>query len=514
MKSRFKEFLNIVNPDPAIGGLEISDSALRLVFLHEDGSVARYAMVPLPAGVVAGGVVADIQAFRAACVSLRRGMGGFRLLPIIVSLPPASVYSQVFAVPAARPEQVEEAARLNLRMISPIEWEGAYADWQKISPTPNADGSVDALGAFVEARVADTYHASLSAAGFLPVAIEFASLSLARALAAAADMGGAEVPYLVVNLTGDGMTLLAVKSGAPQFTEFAGWGVFSKSATAGPASPSQGGQVTLAEFQSVLGAAIRRFVNFYRTRFHGDLRTALVVNATSNKEVAEWIKQTFAFEVFSLAGYTTLGKEWCVAAGAGLRGLIPRADDTFISLARVGTEDEFERNRVRRFISLWRTVALSVLGITAVMYIILDMLMVRRADTLAASLAGVGASAGNAEVAALAAQAANFNALADKALVAGASAVPKSGILRALYAAAGTRVTLTRIDLTAASRTVAIQGTATSEQAVIAFKGILENNPAVEDVSLPLSAITATPTGTASFSATITIFEPPIKNSL
>lgn len=497
MKSRFKEFLNIVNPDPAIGGLEISDGALRLVFLHEDGAVARYAVEPLPAGAVTGGIVADAQAFRAACVGLRRSMGGFRLLPVVVSLPAGPVYSQVFAVPAARAEQVEEAARLNLRMISPIEWETAYADWQKIGAQPNGDGSVDALGAFVETRIADAYHAALGAAGFLPVAMEFASLSLARALSAAADMGSAEDPYLVVNLTGDGMTLLAVKAGAPQFTEFAGWGAFSKSAA--------NGQVTLAEFQSVLGAAIRRFANFYRTRFHADIKKALVVNATSNKEVAEWIKREFSFEVFSLGGYATLGKEWCVAAGAALRGLTPRADDNFISLARVGTEDEFTRNRVRRFISLWRAVALSVLGITVVLYLALDMLAIRRENSLAASLSGTGAAAGNAEVAALAVQAANFNALAEKALGAGMRAVPQAGILRMVYAAAGTRVTLMRVDLDAAARTVAVQGTAVSEQAVIAFKGILENNPAVAEVSLPLSAITSTPTGSASFTATITI---------
>ena len=497
MKSRFKEFLNIVNPDPAIGGLEISDGALRLVLLRADGTVGEYAVAALSAGTVVAGIITDAQAFRVACTELRRAISGFRMLPVIVSLPAGPVYSQVFAVPASRPEQVEEAARLNLRMISPIEWGSAYADWQKVSEEPNADGSVDALGAFVDATVADAYYTALLAAGFLPVATEFASLSLTRALAASADMGDTDVPYLVVNLTGDGMTLLAVKAGSPQFTEFTGWGAFSKSASVG--------QVTLAEFQSVLGAAIRRFVNFYRTRFHADIKKALVLNATSNKEVAEWIKKEFPFEVFSLGGYATLGKEWCVASGAALRGLTPRADDTFISLARVGTEDEFERNNVRRFVSLWRAVALAVLGITVVLYIVLDMLMIRREDTLAANLYGTGANAGNAEVAALAVQAANFNALADKALTAGMRAVPQAGILRVLYTAAGTRVTLMRVDMDALSHTVAIQGTATSEQGVIAFKGILENNPAIADVSLPLSAITRAPSGESSFAATITI---------
>ncbi len=505
MKSRFEQLISIVNPSSVIAGLEVSAHALRIVFLHKDGAVAYSAVVALPAGTVVNGSVADEASFRAACAELRRGIGGFRAIPVIVSLPPASVYSQVFALPAARTEQMEEAARLNLRMISPIEWDGAYADWQSTGAAHNADGSVDALGAFVDKRVVDAYHAVLAATGFTPVAIEFSSLSLVRALAATADMSGTEAPYLVVNLTGDGMTLLAVESGTPRFTEFAGWEAFSKSAAGGSASTGQGGQVTLAEFQSVLGAAIRRFLNFYRTRFHADIKKALVINATSDKETAEWIKGEFSFEVFSLGGYAALGKEWCVAAGAALRGLVPRADDTFISLARVGTEDEFERSHVRRFVSLWRAVALVVLAITAVLYLTLDMLMIRRENSLAASLYGTGATAGNAEVAALAVQAANFNTLTEKALSAGTRAVPSAGILRVLYAAAGTRVTLLRVDLDVAARTIAVQGTAASEQGVIAFKGILENNPAIEEVSLPLSAITSVPAGGSSFAATITI---------
>lgn len=133
------------------------------------------------------------------------------------------------------------------------------------------------------------------------------------------------------------------------------------------------------------------------------------------------------------------------------------------------------------------------------------MLMIRREGTLSSQLYGTGATAGNAEVAALATQAANFNALTEKALSAGMRAVPQTDIIRALYAAAGTRVTLTRVELDATARTVRVQGTAVSEQAVIAFKGILENNPRIAEVSLPLSAIVTTPTGTSSFTATITM---------
>ncbi len=495
MKSRFNRYLHMLNPNPVIGGLEISDNALRFVVLYEDGSVASQSSVPLAAGTVQEGRIMNEADFRAACKNLRHEIGGYRSMPVVVSLPSPVVYAQVFSVPAAKPEQLEEAARLNLRMLSPIDFDGAYADWQKMSETAkNKDGSVDALGAFVEMAVSDAYYNALSKSGFLPVAVEFASLSLARALPVSADTANAHEPYVVISCMGDGMTLLIMRDGSPYFTEFTGWHAFTTEDKA-----------TVAQFQSVVGSAVRRFLNFYRTRWGGTITKALVMNATSNKELAEWIKNTFSLEVFSLGGYATLGKEWCVAAGAALRGLIPRAEDTFISLARVGTEDEFERNRVRRFIALWRAVAFSVLGVTVLVYIALDMAMIYRKNILASGLAGEGVTAGNAEVAAFAAQAAYFNALTEKALGAALRAVPQTGMVRSIYNAAGLSVVVTRIELNAKTNSVRLQGTARNEQDIIAFKVRLADNPRVAEVILPLSAITGTGDGKSAFTATVMI---------
>lgn len=290
------------------------------------------------------------------------------------------------------------------------------------------------------------------------------------------------------------MTLLIMRDGSPYFTEFTGWKEFKTE-----------GKATAAQFQSVVGTAVRRFLNFYRTRWGGTIAKALVVNATSNKELAEWIKKEFSLEVFSLGGYATLGKEWCVASGAALRGLVPRAEDSFISLARVGTEDEFERNRVRRFVALWRAVALSVLGVTVIVYIALDMAMIHREDVLTAGLAGEGVTAGNAEVAAFAAQATYFNALVEKASGAALQAMPQSGVVQSIYTAAGSSVIINRMELDAKSRTVRMQGTAGNEQDIIAFKVRLADNPRIAEVVLPLSAITGIAGGKSAFTATITL---------
>ena len=501
MKFNFRKYLSVLNPNPSIGGLEISDGALRFVMLHADGSVAAQAIEPLSAGVIGDGRVLRAEDFASALAKLRSAVGGFRrMVPVIVSLPPQAVYSQVFSIPAARADQLEEAARLNLRMLSPIDFASAYADWQNVDGgVRGSDGSIDALGAFVEASVSDGYYTALFKSRFLPVAIEFASLSLARALAASADMGDTHDPYLVVNCTASGITLLAMRNGSPYFTEF------TESRLIARETNGEEGAVTLTQFQAAAHVAIARFLNFYRTRWGGTIGKALVVNVTSNKALEAWIKKEFPLEVYSLGGYATLDKSWCVASGAALRGLIPRAHDTFISLARVGTEDEFERNRVRRFIALWRAVALSVLGVTVFISIALDMAMVHRKNILMAKLAGGGTTSDTAEVAALAMQAARFNKLAEKALAAQVGIRPIANILRDIYTALGQSVVLTRIEVDAQAGTIRLSGTAASEQDVIAFKARLANNLRITEIALPLAAITALPNGHAAFTATVTL---------
>ena len=62
--------LRRLNPDPAIGGLEVGDRAARFVELARDGSVVRQAIVPLPQGAVAEGVVKDGDALAGALVRL------------------------------------------------------------------------------------------------------------------------------------------------------------------------------------------------------------------------------------------------------------------------------------------------------------------------------------------------------------------------------------------------------------------------------------------------------------
>lgn len=497
MKFLFKKIIKALSADLPVGGLEISDAAVRFVLLNEDRSVARQAAVPLAAGIVQGGRLVDEAAFFPTLSALREKIGGRRDMPVIVSLPAAPVYAQIFSLPLLPPAQLEDAARLNLRMLSPIDFDSAYADWQAVGDHEHSSvlgggaGVVDALGAFVESSVVDGYARCMVRARFFPVAVEFSSLSIARLVHESSEINPHD-SYLMVSITSDGVTFLILKDSSSFFTRFVGWESFG-------AAP-----VAVERFQSVVGAEIRRLFNFYRSKWTGAITKAFIVNTTANNDLPEWIKKEFSLEVFMLSGYHILDRAWLVAVGAALRGLIPRAEDRDISLARVGTEDDFIRNRVWRFIAVWRAIAFAVMVFVFAGYVGAD-LMVIRMEKAARGEVRAPYSVKREETLALEAQAKEFNALVAKAAAARQEAKQWSGIIKSVYNMASGRVTLTQAQLNASLKTINISGTALSEQAIIAFKNELAHNEAIQDVSLPLSAITAVPGGTASFTATITL---------
>src|SRR3989338_6417193 len=98
-KSIFKKIVKFLNPIPDIGGLEISDTAIRFIDLTH-GKILR-AAVNLPPGVVEGGEVKNRSALVAALKSLRRDLGIQEKVVInaIVTAASPHIYTQIFRVP-------------------------------------------------------------------------------------------------------------------------------------------------------------------------------------------------------------------------------------------------------------------------------------------------------------------------------------------------------------------------------------------------------------------------------
>ena len=175
-----KSIFNLLNPQPSIGGLEINDLDIKFVELR--GGRAEGMAVPLGVNVVTDGRVKDKARFKTALQELHNKLTRHRNKKIytIVNITDNNVYTQIFDLPLAATNSIEESAKLNLQMISPIDFKNAYADWQKAGENEKEGGQLEILGAFTQKQVIDDITECVREKNFVPVAIEFASLALAR----------------------------------------------------------------------------------------------------------------------------------------------------------------------------------------------------------------------------------------------------------------------------------------------------------------------------------------------
>lgn len=489
LTERMSALAKALDPEPPVGGLDISESAVRFALLAEDGKVLESVMVPLPAGVIAFGSVTDSSALVAALRALRGLIRSVRGgAAVILSVPAEAAYIQAFSMPYVPQERREEVARLNLNMLSPIEPNAAYADWEALSfHSAAAPNGIEALGVVAESSNIDRYRSALRAGGFIVAALEPAPLALIRAICASRAEEAGE-PELILWANESGISLVIVLAGQLHFAKRMAWPEGADSKTA---------------FVAAVGPEIRKMLSFYEKRWGGALHRALVIGTGSGAELASWINAEFGLAASVAEGYGETDPSWLTVCGAALRGLLPRGNDTLVSLGPVGTEEEFVREKVRRFVSIWRTAILTILGITAFSYISVDILLVRMERTLTGA-ASADAETGIAadEASALMRQAENFNALADKALIAQESAQQPSAILRDIMRAAREKnIVLLGIHFEAANGAISLRGEAARESDIIAFKAVLADNPAIREVALPLSAIAPAPHGRSSFTA-------------
>ena len=465
-----------------MAGLEITDSSLRYLLLDKSGQTVKQAAVALPAGTVAEGQVVNSEQLLAALRQLPRSA-------VILSFSPAHVYTQIFNLPYLEGEKLTEAAFLNLKMISPLPRDTAYADWQVLGTS--SGGGLEVLGAFVNNKIVEELLGPLRQAGLLAVAAEFTSLSLIRALGHLEGVNAAQ-PFLLLAVGSDGLNLSLSRRGQLYFNYFVSWQEIQEKAG--------GGQVSFNDFQQVIIAELRRLLNFASTKWGETIKRLLLASSQPPQAISAVIKKEFNLTIEELPS-----PDWLAVTGAALRGLTPRAQDTFISLTSVGTEEEYQRTRLWRFIRLWRNVALAALAIILLIYLAADLVLVRINRGLLRQLSQAGAITNLQEIESLQTQAREFNALVDKAVAAKEKDGNWSEILRKLQLLAGSELRLTQIRFEPGSGVLALTGTAGNERAAINFKNNLAKETAFTDLSFPLSAITVGPDGRASFTATFKI---------
>ncbi|MBI4991746.1 MAG: pilus assembly protein PilM [Candidatus Harrisonbacteria bacterium] len=478
-----------------IAGLEIKDVAIRICQLQNDGSLKKSAVILEP-GIIENGRIKDKEKL---AENLKRLHQQFSLpkekTPVILLVPSINVYTQVFNLPPLADGNLADAAKLNLVGISPIDLNLSYADWEKIG-VREQDGRLEILGAFANSMVINEYIGSLVEAGFVPVAVEFPALALARSIKEFAAGVDIEKPQVVLNVSSDGIDFMVLRHGNLYFDYFTPWKLIQDEGRSGR-------EILFSDFKETIIREIKKVYAFYGSHWEGRLEKLILVTQALNTEIKNFINENFQFDVIELKlnKFTDLPPSWFGVLGSMLRGRMSRAEDILISLMATGTEEDYRQSQIMFFVKSWRNIIAATLGFIILLFILVDTILSQASDKLVLQLQEIVKSPAGNEVLALQEQAKAFNQLLDKIFAARGQKSELSATLTRVNASLKNDVNITRILLDSSQSSALLTGKAADQSAAVNFKNTLFQG-GFKNVSLPLSNIVVNPDKTVSFTLT------------
>lgn len=190
--------------------------------------------------------------------------------------------------------------------------------------------------------------------------------------------------------------------------------------------------------------------------------------------------------------------DWFGVIGAALRGIIPRSQDTIVSLAPVGTEESYEQYQLLRMISVWSKSIIAVLfilvcsmGLVNVSFFqdIEDQYLQAVSKPLDQKIIDKDAN--------LKLAAEEFNNL-----VAQITEIQKheknwNEILNTIFTkATNSSIKIKRVFISAEpANNITIQGSSSAKESIVNFKDSLGSTGLFTDISLPLSGLVETSEG-------------------
>ena len=495
-KPDFKKWLRLLSPLPRVAGLEVSDHAVRFVQLAERGRPVVVSL-RMPPQVMMAGRIKNRQSFIATLKELHKKVAHQKTLHVVLSVPAHIVYTQTFSIPYLPDDRLEEAAKLNLQMLSPMDFEKVYASYQKVGEHFNEGGQIELLGAFAERLQVDEISEAVKEAGFMPVAVEFPALALARVVAARPDAQTNEA-YLSIHVDTDGASLGIQRNGNMSFNHFHSWSAIQEE--------FGGKQITNDDFKSFLIREVQKVMNFYTGKWGGSVQGIIVIASGVGEQIGKTIEANFGLPVKKIVakGIPALDPAYFIAFGAGLRGLLPRNEDLLITLTGESVQTQYREARILNFISLWRNIGIVAMSFIIVVFGVADVFLLRsvtpgeRTELTDEDLALVES---------LEAEAGEFNRVVNEALIASKESIAWSKFFNEMRREAGSDMKLSKvfIEETRGTTFATLGGTAKEEAVVFRFRDTLQKNPRLTNIELPLEAIKENQTGTVDFTISFVV---------
>ncbi len=502
MKKLLESILSFLRVRVPAAGVEVADEVVRLVYF--DGKAWQLEAIRLEPGVLEGGKIKNRPALLEALAALKAKLHRRerkKIVNIVLCLSAVPTYTQVFALPVVQGADLARAAELNLQMTSPLEAGEAYSGWEVVGQDEGTS-QAQVLAAFIDRKVVDEMVGALYDAGFLTMAVEPRALALTRMLnekGAGIDVGKS---YVFVSIDNSGCDFFIIRKGALYFEYAKPWRDLM----------DEKGEVTIPKFQESFAASIRQVINFY-TQHWPEPISAIILSAVALGNEAEKVIADAASVPavrLTLVMGQPISSEWLTALGCSLRRTKLKAKDHEVSLLGEDLQDRFREEQFLHFMRFWRVVVPVTLCLLVLTFAVADAFLAStRSDIESRSDFNLNNSRPS-EITTLQAQANNFNQMVALVGAAESTIVPKGPALQDILSlATASHVTVNHIEFSSFSAPLALDGSAQTEDAVLAFKTALEGDPSVSGISLPLTAIQASG-ASVSFSMTFQ-YAPPAK---
>jgi len=174
-------------PKQKIGGLEISQTRLCYSYLLNKKS-KRIAKIELGClDCFLNGEIQNQKNLKKSLSELNLSikekfkLKKKELIKVALTIPAINFFTYSFQLPLVEKKELKEAIFLNLKLNSPQDFEKVYADWQT-QKVDQKNKKVTIFAAYAPKETINQLETILKDTGFLPVAIEFFSLSLTRAV--------------------------------------------------------------------------------------------------------------------------------------------------------------------------------------------------------------------------------------------------------------------------------------------------------------------------------------------
>ncbi len=483
--SFLKKLVRIINPKVEIGGLEITDTGIVFFSVTPETLKTTQYSISLEAGVIKEGKVIHEEALTKSLVELHKRITikSKKEIPVVVSISDENIFTQLFTLPQLSEGSFEEAVRLNMQTISPINFNEAYSGWERIENNVNV-ADTEIISSFVERPVIDSFLRCLKKSGFLAVAIEHRSMSLARFVSQRESSFAKTKSYILVHIGGDGITIAVMSKGHLCFDKFSSWQTILKEMHVTR-------DIIFSDFATLIIREIHQVSNFFVGRSHDPISGVYIVGGAMESQLIETLKNKFSFGVYPLTiTHTPNDEAWFVSAGAALRGLIPRSQDAAISLTPEDTREMLLHTQILSFVGAWRALLITagsiILGAFIAVYVFLNYLIGTISYDLNTSITPASVTRYNE----LKKEATVFNEGVERASLVQNQQVRWHKILSDIYGQTGPLIAIDRIYMQASDSGITINARTNKEESAIEFKRRIEQLSSVQNVQLPLTSIT------------------------